>query len=295
MTVGSWSKERSSKNGFCWHTCSIKCQTPRNQLWHAYYTVSAATDVELYLGWEASGIVKFQLFRGMKVAVKKWLPQTNLMDVWHKAQVLWQFFHPLFPYLIGVCTVKQPYCIVIQFHGIGDNTSTLAEVIRKRSVVQEQIWLGPCGKLLEAFQYLYDEAGILHNELKLNNTLFTDTFVAGSHNLQIILIMITTIWRLWLLATNVVTLERQQVWRKVDIITLQSLKSQIQEELSTYGSSKSTDMYSVRGVLCKIINIFFILSLQNANNTWLRLFSYYPSKVQTTLDWDCARVPVATV
>ena len=76
----------------------------------------------------------------------------------------------------------------MQFHGIGDSTLKLAKAITKRTVGDEQVWLGLCGQLLEAFQYLPEEANILHNDLTANNILVTDTIVAGNLNLQIIVI-----------------------------------------------------------------------------------------------------------
>ena len=44
--------------------------------------------LELYVGRGSFGVVKLQLFRGIKVAVKELLPRTNLLDVRHEAQIL---------------------------------------------------------------------------------------------------------------------------------------------------------------------------------------------------------------
>ena len=71
-----------------------------------------------FLGRGSFGIVKFLTFRGMKVAVKELLPRTVLSDVRHEARILAQLSHPFVPYLFRVCTIVQPYRIVMQFHGI---------------------------------------------------------------------------------------------------------------------------------------------------------------------------------
>ena len=59
-----------------------------------------------------------QLYRGIPVAVKQFLPRTVVQDVVNEAEILLQLSHPNLPYLFGVCVTKKPYLIVTQFEGI---------------------------------------------------------------------------------------------------------------------------------------------------------------------------------
>lgn len=212
-----------------------------------------SAETKLYVGRGSFGIVKLQVFRGIKVAVKELLPRTNLMDVRHEAHVLSKLCHPFLPYLFGVCTVGQPYCIIMQFHGISDNTRTLtlSDAISKEIVVEEHVWLGLCGQLLEAFHYLHDEAGILHNDLKSNNILISDTVVAGSLNFQIIVIDFGK-------ATgvdngkqyNLTDPEKSEYTRKFPHMAPEVIDGITRQ-------TKLSDMYSIGGVLYTIIDYFF--------------------------------------
>ena len=74
-----------------------------------------------YLGRGSFGIVKLQLYRGIYVAVKKFLPRTFISDVIAEAKCLMKLSHPNLPHFFGICTEKKPYYIVMQFEGIQNN------------------------------------------------------------------------------------------------------------------------------------------------------------------------------
>ena len=80
---------------------------------------------EVFLGRGSFEIVKFQTFRGIKVAVKEVLPRTVLSDVCSEARILAQLSHPFVPCLSGVSTAVKPYRIVMQFHGIAHSAVSL--------------------------------------------------------------------------------------------------------------------------------------------------------------------------
>ena len=80
---------------------------------------------DVFVGRGCFAVVKLQLFRGIKVAVKEVLPRTVLSDVHHEASIIMRLSHPYVTYLFGVCTHQHPYKIVMQFEGIANNTTTL--------------------------------------------------------------------------------------------------------------------------------------------------------------------------
>ena len=96
---------------------------------------------ECYLGSGAFGIVKFQLYRGMPVAVKELLPRALKADVRHEAEILACLCHPYLPYLFGMCTLQQPLRIVMQFYGFiydaGPVAVTLWKELQESKIVKE--------------------------------------------------------------------------------------------------------------------------------------------------------------
>ena len=137
----------------------------------------------MFVGRGCFAVVKLQLFRGIKVAVKKVLPRTVLADVHHEASILMQLSHPYVPYLFGVCTHQQPYKIVMQFEGIANNTTTLTlnDAIINELITGETALLTFCAELMEVLRYLHDEVSILHNDIKTNN-IISGKHVQTQHN-----------------------------------------------------------------------------------------------------------------
>ena len=136
---------------------------------------------EVYVGQGSFAVVKMKVFRGITVAVKDLQPLTILSDIKKEATVLSKLCHPFLPYLFGICTAKQPYKIVIQFHGIDNSTKTLtiSKAIIEKKIKHSHVWLGVCLQLMEALCYIHAEVQILHNDIKQNNVLLTDSMTAS--------------------------------------------------------------------------------------------------------------------
>ena len=104
--------------------------------------------------------MKLQTYRGIHVAVKRLLPRPMRQDVEHEGRILSRLCHPYLPYFFGVITKKQPYRIVMQFHGLKDNPYPFSltlhcELHHKRLGLNNMEWLVVCGQLLEAMVYLH--------------------------------------------------------------------------------------------------------------------------------------------
>lgn len=72
------------------------------------------SDSDLFVGRGSFGIVKCQLYHGIHVAVKEFLPHTLKDSVEREAQLLFELCHPYLPLLFGICTLKLPYILVVQ-------------------------------------------------------------------------------------------------------------------------------------------------------------------------------------
>ena len=127
-----------------------------------------------YLGRGSFGVVKLQIYRGIHVAVKELLPHSLKEDVRNEAHILAQLCHPYLPYLFGICIRTLPYRIVMQYHGILDESYPFALTVHcelhypKRGLISIE-WLVICGQLLEAVDYLHTKVNILHNNIKGDN------------------------------------------------------------------------------------------------------------------------------
>ena len=131
------------------------------------------------LGQGSFGVVKLKTFRGINVAVKECFSRTVLSDVHHEANMLMQVCHPFLPYLFGICADKQPYCLVMQFHGItvdkNEFSCNINEAFRRNIITDGSKWLEICGQIMEALRYLHEEAQLLHNDITTSNILLTDS------------------------------------------------------------------------------------------------------------------------
>lgn len=144
---------------------------------------------EVYVGRGSFGIVKMQLYRGIAVAVKEFLPHTVAKDVMHEASILASLCHPYLPLLFGVCLMPKAYHrIVMQFHAYDISSYkavTVEERLKQDKKFSDEInWLILCSNLLEAVAYLHNEKDILHNDIKVNNILITGS--VASHHIVLI-------------------------------------------------------------------------------------------------------------
>ena len=132
----------------------------------------------VFVGRGSFGVVRLQVFRDIKVAVKELLPHTLLNDVQQEVSILASLSHPLLPFLFGVHTSSKPYKIIMQFHGLNNfSTSvTLYEAISKNLFKSPSIWLILSLQILQAFTYLHEEVPVIHNDVTTENVLVTNSF-----------------------------------------------------------------------------------------------------------------------
>lgn len=140
---------------------------------------TAASDRDIFVGRGSFGIVKFQQYRGIHVAVKEFLPRTRVESVESEAHILLKLSHPYVPLLLGICTSSNPFIMVMQYHGIEGKCITLHKEMIVRNVIPSgsyQSWLILCSELVEAVRYLHDDAEIVHNDLKSDNVILSESF-----------------------------------------------------------------------------------------------------------------------
>ena len=139
------------------------------------------------MGRGSFGIVKLQIYRGIHVAVKELLPHSNKEDVRNEAKILAHLCHPYLPYLFGICLQRQPYRIVMQFHGLLDHSYPFSLTMRcelqyKTLGLISMEWLIICGQLLEAVDYLHTKVNILHNDIKGDNIVIGKSLSPPTHS-----------------------------------------------------------------------------------------------------------------
>ncbi len=142
---------------------------------------------EHFVGRGCFGVVKVQLFRGIQVVVKEFLPRSLIADVMHEASILTSLCHPYLPHLLGVCTKDQPLCVVMQFHAFEGLQASTMENELHRHRFDGRAWTLLCAQLLEAIAYLHEEANVLHNDIKVNNVLVAQSF-SSEDSYQVVLI-----------------------------------------------------------------------------------------------------------
>lgn len=72
----------------------------------------------VYLGRGSFAIVKAQMYRGIKVAVKEFLPRCVKDDVLQEAAILSHLCHLYLPLLLRISSCAQPLRCIMQFHGV---------------------------------------------------------------------------------------------------------------------------------------------------------------------------------
>lgn len=157
--------------------------------------IQCESDKDIFVGRGSFGIIKFQQYRGIQVAVKEFLPRTRAESVRYEASILLKLSHPYVPLLLGICTSEYPFIIVMQYHGIDGRCVTL-----QKELIQKQIlpsgsyhsWLVMISELAEAIRYLHEDVNIIHNDIKADNVVLSNSFthqvLHSKLNFQIVLV-----------------------------------------------------------------------------------------------------------
>ena len=140
-----------------------------------YNPVIDGTIKEVYLARGCFGIVCLKFYRGLQVAVKQFLPRSLISDIKNEAMILGSLCHSYLPLLFGVCIKSQPYQIVMQYYGLKDHDVSTFQKELHLSNFSASVWLMLCSQLTEAVDYLHAEANILHNDIKGDNVLITQS------------------------------------------------------------------------------------------------------------------------
>ena len=92
------------------------------------------------------------------------------LEVLHEASILHSLGdHAGLPFLLGKCTEQEPYCLVLKFHGFGEESLTLHKVIKRRSL-NKAATVSVFQAICNTLQYIHGK-GFIHNDLKSNNVL----------------------------------------------------------------------------------------------------------------------------
>lgn len=155
--------------------CDVTSTVPRVDRSLLINPTKSGENPDFYVGRGSFGIVKCQMYRGICVAVKEFLPHTIEESVLREAQIMSKLCHPYLPLLFGVCTAKRPYILVAQYYGIGFESVTLFKELQKHTLAfQNETWFVLCAQVIEALFYLHREVHIIHNDLKADNVLLTN-------------------------------------------------------------------------------------------------------------------------
>ena len=136
-----------------------------------------SSESERWAGRGSFGVVKINFYRSIKVVTKELLPKTLVKDVEHEASILTKLCHPYLPFLFGLCTKDEPYKLVMQFHGLRCEPYTLSKSLSRKEGLKlsTKVWLSLCAQMVEAIRYLHQDVEVLHNDIKCNNILLSQS------------------------------------------------------------------------------------------------------------------------
>ena len=117
-------------------------------------------------------------YRGIQVVVKRIIPRSKdeaggerrKREFLHEAKVISDLGdHCGLPFLFGITVEKEPFCLILQFHGIDGQSLTLYKAASSKLLTERQlidIFIQVCCIL----QHIHSK-GYLHNDLKTNNII----------------------------------------------------------------------------------------------------------------------------
>lgn len=131
------------------------------------------------IGSGTFGKVFLARYRGMKAVVKeiKMRGASNAseskrckQEVLHEGRMLRMLGdHPNLPFLFSVATQREPYALVMQFHGTGEESITLHNVVKER-IFNKQLMAKVFTEIPQALGHIHSRK-IVHNDLKSNNVI----------------------------------------------------------------------------------------------------------------------------
>ena len=203
-----------------------------------------------YLGKGTFGCVELRRFDGYYVAVKEY-EHSSKDDVIKEAEIMSRMSHNNLPYLFGICTEDKPYCLVLQFCGIGGNSLTIYDALGK-SECSNFPWLQLMFESADALEYLHS-LGFLHNDIKTDNMLLTGDSSALENENQNVHVVLCDFGK----ATEVsngrhyklTSLQKQQYYKKHSHIAPEVIEGR-------YPQSKMSDIFSFGLVFYHVANRF---------------------------------------
>ena len=157
--------------------------------------IQCESDKDIFVGRGSFGVIKFQQYKGIPVAVKEFLPRTRAESVRYEASILLKLSHPYVPLLLGICINDYPFIMVMQYHGVDGRCVTLQKELIQKKVIPSgsyQSWLIMSSELAEAIRYLHEDVNIIHNDIKADNVVLSNSFthqeLHSKLNFQIVLV-----------------------------------------------------------------------------------------------------------
>lgn len=231
---------------------------------------------EIFIGRGSFGVVKMQVYRGIQVAVKEFLPRTFANDVLHEASIMTHLCHPNLPMLFGVCLHSQPYRrIVMQCHLLDNSTMavTIERELRDKKFGDAVTWLTLCLQLFDAVVYLHHDVCILHNDIKVDNILIANS-LSVRKGYQIVLIDFgkATLFK-DAKRYNLSAIEKQEYFRLYPHLAPEVIEGETKQ-------SVQSDVFSLGLVIHRIIDAGCFQDITESSLTRLKQFAYECRNVQ---------------
>lgn len=150
------------------------------------------------LGSGSYGCCYLASYRGMEVVSKNFVVRASrgethgqaedrvLQELVYEAHIIRKLGgHPGVPLLLGICSKRAPFRIIMQFHGDRENykSVTIHRALSSGTILGRATWLNIIRKFASALLHMHD-VGFLHDEIKANNILLD--IVDGAFNPVII-------------------------------------------------------------------------------------------------------------
>ncbi|XP_068690623.1 fibroblast growth factor receptor 2-like [Montipora foliosa] len=121
-------------------------------------------------------------YRGIDVIVKQMKYSNNAVDkekarknLLHEAEVIAVLGdHASLPMFFGVVTKSLPMCLVTQFHGLKEESTTLHQAASTKNMLTPAKYIAIFLKISSTLRYVHSK-GYLHNDIKGNNVVLERT------------------------------------------------------------------------------------------------------------------------